>query len=98
MSIWGPKWQEGRIEAIERRLDKTEEQIRQLHRERRELLTEWESTFEKFNALWARLSKRLPKNGESRPRTPAGEHPQGFQPEPEPTINPLALRLKGGLW
>jgi uncharacterized coiled-coil protein SlyX len=87
--MFGPKWQEGRVEAIESRLSKLEASIEKLERDRRQILTEWESTFEKFNALWARLSRRMrERNG---PRRAADEPPE--QELPERPINPLAARL-----
>lgn len=92
--MFGPRWQEERIAAIEGRVEALENTIRDLKRQRRELLTEWESTFEKFNALWARLSKRIPKTDGERPRTGADVSQGGFQPERPP--NPLAVALTRG--
>lgn len=87
--MFGPKWQEGRIEAIEKRLDKLDHAIEDLKRERRAVLTEWETTFEKFNALWARLSRRMKRtNGPGRAPDGPTEPAEG-----PPPMNPLAARL-----
>lgn len=53
-------------------------------REHRELVLEWKTSYEKFNTLWQRLYKRIPKKGPDGPQEPA---------EPEPSINPLAVEL-----
>lgn len=90
MAIFGPRWQEGRIEAIERRLEALETSVRDLKKGRRELLTEWESTFEKFNALWARLSRRLPRTARVDPDKADGPQQQSAQ------VNPLAVELMRG--
>jgi hypothetical protein len=65
--------------------------VRELRAQRRDLITEWEATFEKFNALWARLAKRLkdyerqksPQDGAGGTNGPPG----GVE------LNPLALEL-----
>jgi hypothetical protein len=61
-------------------------EAKELARDRhvRELETEWRSTFEKFNTLWARLQRRIPKKEPDGPQEP---------PEAQPSINPLALEL-----
>ena len=59
-------------------------------RHMRELETEWKSTFEKFNTLWARLQRRIPAKDPKTPPEP---------PQPRPTVNPLAMELfkSGGI-
>lgn len=87
--MFGAKWNEGRIQALETRVSKLEASVEKLERDRRQILTEWESTFEKFNALWARLSRRMrEKNG---PRRAADVPPE--QESPAQPMNPLAARL-----
>lgn len=77
-----------RLIALEGKVEKLSNREAARDRELRELVTEWNSVYEKFNTLWARLRKRdaLKK---------APESPQEQLDIEEPP-NPLAVRLMTG--
>lgn len=89
--MFGIEKQAKRIDSLELEVAKLQTKVRELRAQRRDLITEWEATFEKFNALWARLAKRLkayepqgsPHNGPGA----TNEDPGGVQ------VNPLAVEL-----
>lgn len=89
--MFGLQKQKERIDSLEVEVTKLQAKVRELRAQRRDLVTEWEATFEKFNALWARLAKRL-KQYEDGPRKsredgPGGTIDQGVR------VNPLAVEL-----
>lgn len=92
--MFGIQKQRERIDTLELEVTKLQAKVRELRAQRRDLLTEWEATFEKFNALWARLAKRLkqhdPKPYESSQDAPGATNDDG------PRVNPLAIALLTG--
>lgn len=72
------------LAELDTRVDKLQSREAARDRDVRELTVEWKSTYEKFNTLWARLKRRVPKEPPEAPEATNG---------PQPTINPLALRL-----
>ena len=70
-----------RLEAIEKEL----EELRELHRELRDLPVEWQDWLHKIRNVLARLNQRA---------RAAGEDPDGA-PAPQRQVNPAALRLLG---
>ena len=74
----------GEVNELSVTLEKLDAREAARDRHMRELETEWKSTFEKFNTLWARLQRRIPPKD---PKT------QSEPPEPKRAVNPVALEL-----
>jgi chromosome segregation ATPase len=72
------------LQELEMKVEKLKTREAQRDRDVRETMVEWKSTYEKYNTLWARLQRRIPKK--------APDVPQEDE-QPELPINPLAIRL-----
>jgi len=78
------------LQELSVKLEKLDAREAARDRHMRELETEWKSTFEKFNTLWARLQRRIPAKDPKKPAEPS---------EPSRRVNPLAIDLfkSGGI-
>ena len=72
------------LQDVSVRLEKLDNKEAARDRHMRELETEWKSTFEKFNTLWARLQRRIPSKAPEKPAE---------SPNTERAINTLAIDL-----
>lgn len=90
--MWGSRKQAEDIVLLKERLSSLTEAVEKLQRREsqrdadvRAMQTEWESTYQKFSTLWARLRKRT--------KTKEPENGPGDQIEAQLGPNPLAIRL-----
>lgn len=72
------------LQDLSLKLEKLDAREAARDRHMRELETEWKSTFEKFNTLWARLQRRIPSKA---PPEPAET------PNTQRVVNSLAVDL-----
>ena len=72
------------LQDMSLKLEKLDAREAARDRHMRELEIEWKSTFEKFNTLWARLQRRIPKKD---PDVPSET------PNTNRVVNSLALEL-----
>jgi len=78
------------------RISTLESRVRTLEANIKALDSEWTEMYDKFRRLHMRLSKRDQREG-STPQEPAGATNGAGAGVPPHTMNPLALKLLGGM-